>query len=67
MLVQDFRSSSVFDFSSLALQAMDPKKLKVTELRDELTRRGLDNNGVKQDLIQRLQVALQKPPSTDMT
>jgi len=37
---------------------MDPKKLKVQELRDELTRRGLDTNGVKQDLIQRLQVAL---------
>jgi hypothetical protein len=35
---------------------MDPKKLKVTELREELTRRGLDANGVKQDLIQRLQV-----------
>lgn len=35
---------------------MDPKKLKVSELREELIRRGLDANGVKQDLIQRLQV-----------
>jgi hypothetical protein len=37
---------------------MDPKKLKVSELREELTRRGLDPNGVKQDLVQRLQVIL---------
>ncbi|KAL7978182.1 hypothetical protein Chor_005169 [Crotalus horridus] len=37
---------------------MDVKRLKVTELRAELGRRGLDSRGLKLDLVQRLQEAL---------
>jgi hypothetical protein len=37
--------------------SIDPKKLKVTELKEELANRGLDTAGLKNDLIQRLQVA----------
>lgn len=35
------------------------KKLKVTELRDELARRGLETKGVKDDLIARLSAAME--------
>ena len=35
------------------------KKLKVTELREELTKRGLDSKGVKDELVQRLADAME--------
>ena len=35
---------------------IDPKKLKVTELKEQLSSRGLDTSGLKGDLVQRLQV-----------
>lgn len=41
-----------------AAAAMEVKRLKVTELRSELQRRGLDSRGLKMDLAQRLQEAL---------
>lgn len=36
----------------------DLKKLKVTELRDELSKRGLDTKGVKDELVHRLAEAM---------
>lgn len=39
---------------------MDPAKLKVTELRAELTARGLDTKGVKAVLVERLRQALEE-------
>ena len=39
---------------------MDPAKLKVVELRAELSRRGLDSKGNKPVLVERLRKALEE-------
>lgn len=40
-------------------EEIDPAKLKVVELRQELSARGLDTKGVKAVLVARLQEALE--------
>lgn len=43
---------------------IDPAKLKVVELRNELQERGLDTKGNKAALVQRLKEALEKETNT---
>jgi SAP domain-containing ribonucleoprotein len=43
----------------MPVNTADLKKLKVTELRDELSKRGLDTKGVKDELITRLAAAME--------
>jgi len=38
--------------------AMDPKSMKVTDLKDELKKRGLDTAGLKNELLHRLEMAM---------
>lgn len=44
--------------------SIDPAKLKVVELRNELQERGLDTKGNKAALVQRLKEALEKETNT---
>lgn len=40
--------------------SVDPKKMKVQDLRDALAARNLDTSGLKADLISRLEVSIEK-------
>ena len=44
--------------STTAATSIDPSKLKVAELKEELEKRGLDTSGKKAELVSRLEDAL---------
>lgn len=43
---------------AVATASIDPSKLKVAELKEELEKRGLDSSGKKAELVSRLEDAL---------
>jgi len=47
------------------MSEITPAKLKVTELREELKKRGLDTKGNKPQLVKRLEKALQDASGDD--
>jgi len=47
------------------MSEITPAKLKVTELREELKKRGLDTKGNKAQLVKRLEKALPKVAGDD--
>lgn len=44
---------------------LEPSKMKVAELKEELTKRGLDTSGKKADLVARLEKDLEEPDCND--
>ena len=44
--------------ATAAAASIDPSKLKVAELKEELEKRGLDTSGKKAELVSRLEDAL---------
>ena len=56
--VKSLCSSKMPPKKRAATANLDPSKLKVAELKEELEKRGLDTSGKKADLVSRLEDAL---------
>ena len=65
MLIFVFRYILIFFFESLIVTMMDTSKMKVTELRAELKKRGLETGGVKAESTTRLTEALENAEDSD--